>query len=341
MISIIIPVYKSEKTLAKCIECVLSQSYRELEIIMVVDGPPDSSGILADRMALMDERIRVIHQQNEGVSAARNRGIEASKGDYVQFVDSDDYLEPDACREMLDAIENGKSDMVIAGFHHLYFGQKIVKIPNMEGTYTLKAKEDVFLELYETQFLNMPWNKLYKRKLITENFLKDLSLGEDLLFNIAYMRGIHSFSVIKKAVYNYIQDDRWTTLSTRKRKDRIAVSLQLYGEVKKFCEDIFNESDIVPKRECMLKSKVAVEFLDALEALAFEKKDSRNKKTTVIIEYRKAWGKMQENIKPKLDLLDYKIIYYFFIRNNILLTYWMILLRGMVVRFARSIKTKQ
>lgn len=338
MISIIIPVYKSEKTLARCIESILSQSYRELEIIMVVDGPPDASGILADRMALMDERIRVIHQRNEGVSAARNRGIKAAVGDYVQFVDSDDYLEPDACREMLGAIENGDSDMVIAGFHHLYFGQKIVKIPNMEGTYTLRAKEDVFLELYEKQFLNMPWNKLYKRKLITDNFLKKLSLGEDLLFNIAYMRGIHSFSVIRKAVCNYIQDDRGTTLSTQKRKDRIAVSLQLYGEVKKFCEDVFNESNLIPKRDCTLKSKVAVEFLDALEELAFEKNDSDNKKTTVIIEYRKAWGKMQENVKPKLELLDYKIIYYFFVRNCIFLTYWMIELRGLVVRFVRSIK---
>lgn len=338
MISIIIPVYKSEKTLARCIESILSQSYRELEIIMVVDGPSDASGILADRMALMDARIRVIHQQNEGVSAARNRGIKAAIGDYVQFVDSDDYLEPDACQEMLDAIENGESDMVIAGFHHLYFGQKIVKIPNMEGTYTLKAKEDVFLELYEKQFLNMPWNKLYKRKLIADNFLKNLSLGEDLLFNIAYMRGIRSFSVIGKAVCNYIQDDRGTTLSTQKRKDRIAVSLRLYEEVKSFCEDVFNESDIIPKRECTLESKVAVEFLDAIEALAFEKNDSGNKKTTVIIEYRKAWGKMQENVKPKLDLLDYKIIYYFFVRNCIILTYWMIELRGLVVRFVRSIK---
>ncbi|MEG1848864.1 MAG: glycosyltransferase family 2 protein [Lachnospiraceae bacterium] len=188
MISIIVPVYQSEKTLERCIRSLLQQSYRELEIIMVVDGPPDATGILADRLALTDTRLKVIHQSNQGVSAARNTGIEAASGTYLQFVDSDDSLEPDACEQMLTAMEETQADMVIAGFHHMYFGRDVVKLPNNQGVYELSSEENIFLDLYETQFLNMPWNKLYKTELVDTCFPLDMTLGEDLYFNLAYMR---------------------------------------------------------------------------------------------------------------------------------------------------------
>ena len=98
MISVVVPVYKSEKTLEKCVNSLCAQTDRDLEILLVVDGPPDGSGILADELAKKDERIRVINQVNQGVSRARNRGIKEAKGEYIRFVDSDDYVDEERKR---------------------------------------------------------------------------------------------------------------------------------------------------------------------------------------------------------------------------------------------------
>ncbi|MEG1876060.1 MAG: glycosyltransferase family 2 protein [Lachnospiraceae bacterium] len=344
MISIIVPVYQSEKTLERCIRSLLQQSYRELEIIMVVDGPPDATGILADRLALTDTRLKVIHQSNQGVSAARNTGIEAASGTYLQFVDSDDSLEPDACEQMLTAMEDTQADMVIAGFHHMYFGRDVVKLPNNQGVYELSSEENIFLDLYETQFLNMPWNKLYKTELVDTCFPLDMTLGEDLYFNLAYMRTVARVSILQKPVYRYVQDNRGTTLSTKKRSDRIMTSLYLYHTVQRFCKDLYGDGNKDTRRESILRSKVAVEFLDACEGIyveCFHQSMCKRAALGVIREYRQAFGTIQKKGTSQpaivLHLLDYKILYYFFWHNKFKLTYWLILLRGVIVEIKRRI----
>ena len=120
MISVIVPVYKSERTLNKCVNSLLAQSNADLEIILVVDGPPDSSGVMADQLAEEDRRVRVIHQTNQGVSKARNRGLQEAKGEYIRFVDSDDYVEPNSNELLLTFLEQNACDMVIGGSQHLY-----------------------------------------------------------------------------------------------------------------------------------------------------------------------------------------------------------------------------
>lgn len=336
MISIIIPVYKSEKTLERCIRSACEQTYQDLEIIIIVDGFGDMSGKLSDEYSGKDSRIRVIHQENQGVSAARNAGIDAANGQYIQFLDSDDYLENDACEKMLNAIEEGNEDMVIAGFHHLYFGKDIVKIPAIQGCYHCKDSEKEFLQLYEQQFLNMPWNKLYRAELVKERFPRNMNLGEDLLFNITYMSHIRSFFVMPAPMYHYIQDDRGTTLSTQKRNDRIEVALYLYHTLCDFCKNMWtNTSRNSEQRKTVLKSKVVVEFLDALEGLAFESQMRKDEKIEVIKQYYDAWNKIPKQDSIQLKLLDYKIIYYFFTRKRFTETYIMIVLRGIVVKIVR------
>ena len=97
MISIVVPVYKSEKTLAGCLDSLLAQTYKDIEVICVIDGSPDSCGEICDRYAAKDDRVKSIKRENGGVSSARNRGIEEAKGEYLMFVDSDDTVEPDYC----------------------------------------------------------------------------------------------------------------------------------------------------------------------------------------------------------------------------------------------------
>ena len=177
MISVIVPVYNSRDTLARCVKSLQAQTLADLEIILVDDGSSDGSGMLCNGFSREDARIRVIHKANGGVSSARNAGIEAAKGRYLMFMDSDDYAEPEMAEAMLSGI--GEDDIAICGFHHHYQGRDVVRIPDVPG----QSGEENFLALYGQGFLNMPWNKLYKREL-AGRFDESLSLGEDLLFQL-------------------------------------------------------------------------------------------------------------------------------------------------------------
>lgn len=345
MVSIIVPVYKSEKTLERCVESLLAQDYEEFEILLVVDGPPDASGILADELAKRDKRIRVLNQVNQGVSVARNFGLSHAKGEYIRFVDSDDFVMPDSLRILVKAMEETNADLVIAGYHHLYFGRRIEKLPKLadnwqpdeeagKAAYAFREHEEYIYELYEKGFLNMPWNKLYKKELIKQQFRKELNLGEDLLFNLAYMQECENITVTKASVCEYIQDDRGTTLSTKRRANKLELTVKFYEEVKKAFALLFPGKEENP----ILKDKLLTEFLDDLEGLAFEKKMSAKEKKEIIRLYEKQekmiWTK--EGAKPHLTLLDYKIIYFFFHKNMTNMTYLMIWLRGMVVKMLRK-----
>ena len=115
-VSIIVPVYNAEKFLNRCVDSILGQEYRDFELILVDDGSRDMSGSICDAYAKTDERVVVIHKENSGVSDTRNQGIERAKGTYLQFVDSDDWLTPDATKLMVRAAEEHGCDMVISDF---------------------------------------------------------------------------------------------------------------------------------------------------------------------------------------------------------------------------------
>ena len=123
ILSVIVPVYNSEKYLERCVESVMASSLKNLEIILVNDGSSDCSDKLCDRLAQRDKRIVVIHQQNAGVSAARNRGLEKAEGKYFAFVDSDDYIEPDMYEKMIASMEKNDADLVCCGFCREYSGE--------------------------------------------------------------------------------------------------------------------------------------------------------------------------------------------------------------------------
>lgn len=346
MVSIIVPVYKSEKTLTRCVESLTAQTYEDIEILLVVEAPPDGSGILAEELAKTDNRIRILNQKNEGVSNARNFGLQNAKGEYIRFVDSDDYVLPNSVEILVEVLEKTKSDMVIAGFHHLYFGRRILKNPELKECSMVcevtdenvqvfcgsrEAEEDYMYGLYQTGFLNMPWNKLFKKSLIQEHFRRELNLGEDLLFNLAYMEQVENFAVVQASVCEYIQDDRGTTLSTKRRENKLKLTLEFYEEVKKAFSKLYDSK----RGSKILRDKLVSEFLDDVEGLAFEKNMSRKEKKQLISRYQEELQKIQVEAGEEvisLQLLDYKIIYYFMKRKQTGMTYLMVWLRGLVVK---------
>ena len=115
LISVIVPAYNVEKYLARCVDSILTQTYENPEVILVDDGSKDASGQICEELAKTDARIRVIHKENGGLSSARNCGIDQTRGDYLAFVDSDDWIEPESCRWMLERAEQTGAPMVCAG----------------------------------------------------------------------------------------------------------------------------------------------------------------------------------------------------------------------------------
>lgn len=209
LISVIVPIYNVEKYLKKCVDSIINQTYRNLEIILVDDGSTDYSGIICDKYLEIDTRIKVIHLKNSGVSSARNKGIEAASGDYIIFCDSDDYIKETLCEDLKNIILDNKNSFVICGYEihneRLKKRYKILFDYNQEKSF-LKNKE--FFELYEKNLFNYPWNKIFDKNIILKNNIRfdtTLSLGEDMLFNLEYLSYIkEDIVIINKDLYNYV-----------------------------------------------------------------------------------------------------------------------------------------
>lgn len=218
-ISIIIPVYKIEKSyLCECIESILEQTYTNLEIILIDDGSPDCCGEVCDWYAKKDDRILVIHQKNQGVSSARNKGIEAATGKWISFVDADDWIEKNTYEVVMKAADRENVDMLV---WNMYFNppEKETVRKNYSSDLVVKDKkelEDINLNLLRTisikneeiriPTLENPVCHLYKRSIIADNHLKfdcTLKQGEDKLFNYAYHMHIMSFAYLNNPLYHY------------------------------------------------------------------------------------------------------------------------------------------
>lgn len=209
-ISIIVPVYNVEKDIRKCVNSIILQTYKEWELWLVDDGSGDNSPLLCDEFAASDERINVIHKKNGGVSLARNTGMEKAEGDYVLFVDSDDYLEADALEKLMKEAENENADMVICGFCYRIIdnGSCIANAPShyFAGNNSELLKQ-CFTEMFKKDLFNPPWNKLIKRAVIEQSgvkFNEEISILEDLSFSIQILGKCEKIVVLPDILYNYV-----------------------------------------------------------------------------------------------------------------------------------------
>ena len=194
LFSIIVPVYNTEKYLEGCLESILNQNFSDYEIILVNDGSTDSSPELCEHYAMRDERIRVIHKANGGVSSARNCGIEIAKGNYIWFVDSDDTIVYEALQILSEYIKE-EPDLIV-------FNAPLQK------KYRVDSLETFLREHYFKYHLGFaPWNKLYKREIIEQSKMRfdtQETIGEDLLFNIMYYQHVCDIKFVEKKLYNYV-----------------------------------------------------------------------------------------------------------------------------------------
>lgn len=201
MVSIIVPVYNAEKFLELCITSIINQSYNDIELILIDDGSTDNSGKICDEYALKDERITVFHCRNNGVSAARNIGLDNAKGKYIIFIDSDDYVEKNYIEELVKAIESDKNELAICGIKEIE--NKKVKIRKKRAKLTGNFYEDYFSLI---DFLCVPFAKIFLSEIIEKNkirFNEKLSYAEDEIFNLTYYQYINNYKFVYKCLYIY------------------------------------------------------------------------------------------------------------------------------------------
>ena len=203
-ISIIVPIYNSEKYLQRCIDSILSQTFNDYELILINDGSSDNSGNICDKYEKEDHRIKVFHKENGGVSSARNLGIDNAKGEWVAFIDSDDQLDRDY---LLNFNLNSDADLLVQGYKKEYFNKKPeMIIPNMEESYLASDVISIIFDLEKKSIINSPWCKLFKREILFKHnilFDNNISYGEDHLFSLSFIEHIATISVTPKAGYIY------------------------------------------------------------------------------------------------------------------------------------------
>ena len=238
-ISIIVPVYQAEKYILKCIESIVNQTYNNLEIILIDDGSTDHSGEICDRCGESDKRIVVVHNKNKGVSAARNCGLGIATGDYITFVDSDDFLEPQMYSEMMQVAEKYSCDVVMCDCIKEFKG-KSEKYTHAirEGFYDKEQlKQEYYSQLLITPNIEYPATIsnclcLIKKEIGKKiRYVEGVKYSEDLLFGAQMMYMANSFFYMKgQYFYHY---NCWNNNSTTHtfHKDKWNNYKKLYGEI--------------------------------------------------------------------------------------------------------------
>ena len=240
LISVIVPIYNSEKYLSRCIESICSQTYTNLEIILVNDGSKDTSLEICRKLSKNDSRIIIKDIPNGGVSNARNTGLLASTGDYIQFLDSDDLMTKDYIETLYLCMNDNNADCVICGIKVL--NNELKELDYWEsGNHIINFKDsndDIFYQLFDKFLMFGPVNKLFKKDLLQKNnllFDTTLSYGEDLLFNLEYLKQASKVVVTNKVYWSYIQDNI-NSLSNKRLDNKIQIVERLHNEILVFLE---------------------------------------------------------------------------------------------------------
>ena len=258
-LSIIVPVYNVETYIKKCIESILSQTFKDFEVIIIDDGSPDNCGLIIDEYAQKDSRIVPIHQLNKGVSAARNEGLKVAKGEYIGFVDPDDWIEPEMYSILINSIESNHCDIASCSWmvndsngnetpHYIYL-----------SSYVMTGDE------YVNHLFDMPpsisgstWNKLFAKRIIQSEFSKEFSICEDNLFVAKCCVNCKKAIIIKEPLYHVFER---SDSATRMIPGRVVYGLPARKEII----EIVKKLDI----ECGMRAERV--FLD--QCIAYSKED--------------------------------------------------------------------
>lgn len=253
-VSIIVPVYNAEATIRRCVDSILDQKYSDFELLLVDDGSTDASGAICDAYAARDGRVRVFHQENSGVSAARNWALDHASGDYLQFLDSDDWIIPDATGLLVRAAQEHGCDMVISDFYRVV-GEKVAHKGDI-GDEGVLGREQYAAHMMENPadfYYGVLWNKLYRRAIVEEHHLRmdqDIRWCEDFMFNLEYIRYASAFYALQVPIYYYVKTKGSLAAQGMHLTKVIRMKLMVFECYQQFYKDVLDEAEY---EKCRLK----------------------------------------------------------------------------------------
>ncbi len=256
-VSIIVPVYNAEKYLNRCIDSALQQEWADFELILADDGSTDRSSIICDEYASQDTRVRVLHKSNSGVSDTRNQAISLAKGRYLQFLDSDDWLTPDATRLMMEAAQQHHPDLVIANFYRVA-GNRIAEKGAIEEE-GLLSKEEFAENMMENPadfYYGVLWNKLYRRSIVEEHKLcmnVELDWCEDFLFNLEYCCYADTYFVLQSPVYYYVKRRGSLVSQGMSMSKVLRMKTDAFDYYSQFYRNVWDEEAYEKKRRALYR----------------------------------------------------------------------------------------
>lgn len=251
LVSVIVPMYNSQKYISRCIESIITQTYRDIEIIVIDDGSNDKSFEIVEKFSKKDNRIKLITQKNSGVSTSRNNGLKLASGKYIFFIDSDDWIEKNYIEILVNTSEKENLEFTFCDWY-VYEKEKIY-VDNINKEFFNKTTcEDVFKHFLNSRSGGAPWAKVFLKSIIEEydiKFIEGLPYGEDYLFVLKYISNITRLKYINKALVNYNCIELGAHAKVRKNYDEV----QFLIEKKK--KDIVYNSKYFKKKYDLLISK--------------------------------------------------------------------------------------
>lgn len=306
-VSVIVPVYQAEDFIRTCVQSILKQTYKNLEIILIDDGSEDNSFEICAELSKSDPRIKVFHQKNQGVSAARNKGIDKAQGDYLLFVDADDQIENDMVEYMVQKAVTCYSDIVICGFDYVYADRTEVQMPETEeGNYNRKFICENFVKLYSMGILHNIGTKLYSKKLLIQyniKFNEKRTVLEDIQFCMDAVRSTDHIYVCTKSFYKYFMQINQNSIQKTYREN-------YYVNLQEFFHDIV-ETGVEKNKGFYLI------YMDAILLTLKNEIYRKKRKAGVIIKaYREICNlDYVKEAEGYIKLRDVRFIKYIFYRN--------------------------
>lgn len=312
LFSIIIPVYNAENYLKESIESILKQSYKNFELILVNDGSKDNSGIICDEFIKKDNRIKVIHQENQKATKARINGIKIAKGDYIYSVDADDYINKDLLKIVKEKIDKFKPDMLMFRYNNIDKNRKVIgEIPKFEKEGFISKKE-FYMKDFKDSRLNSLVIKVIKKRcfnLKELDKLKAINRGEDLLLTAMVLKNISNIYIFNDILYHYRKNNN--SIVHTFSKDRLESMIYL----DEFLLNLLEEFGDITLEEELYKSHL-VSLFDYIYTLSYQSTIKFDEKRNIFNKIRreefcqKALKYYDRNIGLKA-----KLIYFFFIRK--------------------------
>ncbi|MBA5850028.1 glycosyltransferase [Clostridium sp. cel8] len=302
-LSVIIPVYNVEKYIDRCLSSIKKQTYLNFEVILVDDGSTDRSGLICDEWMKVDKRIRVIHQNNSGVSAARNQGFLHITGGYVIFIDPDDEIDPEMFKTMMNEFKDDDIDAVWCGYKNIFNDKIMERAPEN----SILLGDAIFKSIFNQSYMSAVWNKIFKKAVLLDDkknfitFPEKIHVGEDFLWLAKVLQNCNKIICVKESFYYwYRRSDSATGGGRRKLTPKSLTEIDALAQITKMYKNLSVDLYYIALRR----------YFSTIREIMFTADNCKNLNISRNMEKKLYIVMKQFPYKKKRDLLAFMKIYF-------------------------------